>query len=167
MAIKKLLLWGGLLLLCSALSEENQTKPLPNIVLIFMDDMGYGDLSCYGALQYHTPNMDKLASEGIRFTNFLSAQAVCSASRAALLTGCYPNRIGFSGALFPRATVGLHPEEKTIAELLQEKGYATAIYGKWHLGDHPNFCLLNMDLMIMLGFPTPMICGRSTTMVRL
>lgn len=73
----------------------------PNIILIFMDDLGYGDLSCYGALQYRTPNLDKLAGEGVRFTNFLAAQAVCSASRAALLTGCYPNRVGISGPCFP------------------------------------------------------------------
>ena len=78
----------------------------PNIILIFMDDMGYGDLSCYGALDINTPNIDRLASEGIRFTNFLSAQAVCSASRAAILTGCYPNRVGISGALFPASAIG-------------------------------------------------------------
>ena len=74
----------------------------PNIVLIFMDDLGYGDLSCYGASQYKTPNLDRMAAQGIRFTNFLSAQAVCSASRAGILTGCYPNRVGISGALMQK-----------------------------------------------------------------
>jgi arylsulfatase A-like enzyme len=111
----------------------------PNVVLIFMDDMGYGDLGCYGATGYQTPNLDRLASEGIRFTNFLSAQAVCSASRAALLTGCYPNRVGISGALGPRSAVGLNPDETTLAEVLKKQGYATAIFGKWHLGDNPAF----------------------------
>lgn len=113
--------------------------PPPNIVLIFMDDMGYGDLSCYGAMGYQTPNIDRLAAEGMRFTNFLSAQPVCTASRAGLLTGCYPNRIGMWGALFPRSPLGIHDDEVTLAELLKSRGYATAVYGKWHLGDHPQF----------------------------
>ncbi|WP_020603591.1 sulfatase family protein [Spirosoma spitsbergense] len=116
-----------------------QKSTPPNVVLIFMDDMGYGDLGCYGATQYQTPNLDRMASEGIRFTNFLSAQAVCSASRAALLTGCYPNRVGISGALGPRSTVGLNPDETTLAEVLKKQDYATAIFGKWHLGDNPAF----------------------------
>ena len=111
----------------------------PNVVLIFMDDMGYGDLSCYGALDIHTPNLDKLASEGIRFTNFLSSQAVCSASRASLLTGCYANRVGISGALFPNSKIGISKDEMTIAELLKQKNYATGIFGKWHLGDSKEF----------------------------
>ena len=91
----------------------------PNIILIFMDDMGYGDLSCYGAVNYRTPNIDKMAAEGIRFTNFLAAQAVCSASRAALMTGCYPNRIGISGALMPFSKNGINSSETTIAEMLK------------------------------------------------
>lgn len=125
----------------------------PNIVLIFMDDLGYGDLSCYGALQYRTPNLDKLAGEGIRFTNFLAAQAVCSASRAALLTGCYPNRVGISGALFPNAKVGLNPDETTIAELLKDKGYATGMFGKWHLGDRPEFLPTQQGFDEYVGLP--------------
>lgn len=125
----------------------------PNIVLIFMDDMGYGDLGCYGALQYQTPNLDKLAAEGTRFTNFLAAQAVCSASRAALMTGCYPNRVGISGALFPKAKVGLNPNEITIAELLKEKGYATGMFGKWHLGDYPQFLPTNQGFDEYVGLP--------------
>lgn len=120
----------------SAYAFIEKSKPVvPNIVLIFFDDLGYGDLSCYGALDILTPNLDRLASEGIRFTNFLSAQAVCSASRAALMTGCYPNRIGISGALFPGANTGISSGETTMAQLLKQKGYHTAIYGKWHLGD--------------------------------
>ena len=94
----------------------------PNVILILMDDMGYGDLSCYGALQYQTPNLDQMAKEGIRFTNYLSPQAVCSASRAGLLTGCYPNRVGISGALFPNSKKGLNPAETTMAEMFKQKG---------------------------------------------
>ncbi|MFC0183411.1 sulfatase-like hydrolase/transferase [Pseudarcicella hirudinis] len=108
--------------------SPNPQKP-PNVVLIFMDDMGYGDLSCYGATGYKTPNLDQLALEGTRFTNFLAAQAVCSASRAALLTGTYPNRIGITGALMSWADNGINPEEETIPELLKrEKGYTTGIF---------------------------------------
>ena len=128
-------------------------KTSPNIILIFMDDMGYGDLSCYGALDINTPNIDRLASEGIRFTNFLSAQAVCSASRAAILTGCYSNRVGISGALFPGAKIGLARNEMTIADLLKQKSYATGIFGKWHLGDAKEFLPLNQGFDEYLGIP--------------
>jgi len=113
--------------------SENENKS-PNFVVVFIDDMGYGDAGCYGATGYVTPNIDKLAAEGMRFTNFYSAQPVCSASRAGLLTGCYPNRIGISGALFPYSDVGINSSETTIAEMLKEKGYATAVFGKGHLG---------------------------------
>ena len=91
----------------------------PNVIIIFMDDMGYGDLECYGGFPYHTPHINKLAVQGMRFTNFYAAQAVCSASRAALLTGCYPNRVGIHGALFPWSTIALNPGEETMAELLK------------------------------------------------
>lgn len=118
-----------------------------------MDDMGYGDLSCYGALDINTPNIDRLASEGIRFTNFLSSQAVCSASRASIMTGCYANRVGISGALFPGSKVGLASDEMTMAELLKQKNYATAIYGKWHLGDAKQFLPLQQGFDEYLGIP--------------
>ncbi len=111
----------------------------PNIVLIFADDLGYGDVGCYGAKGYHTPHLDRLAKEGVRFTDFYVAQAVCSASRAALLTGCYSNRVSILGALGPKARHGINDRETTLAELLKTRGYATAIYGKWHLGHHPRF----------------------------
>ncbi|MFT3883550.1 MAG: sulfatase [Gemmatales bacterium] len=111
----------------------------PNIILIYADDMGYGDLGCYGNTVHQTPHLDQLAREGARFTNFYVAQAVCSASRAALLTGCYPNRIGILGALGPKAEHGISDQEVTIAQLLKTKGYHTAIYGKWHLGHHSQF----------------------------
>jgi len=107
--------------------KDKPDRHLPNIVLIFTDDQGYGDLGSFGAIQFTTPHLDRMASEGMRFTHFYSAQAVCSASRAALLTGCYPNRIGIWGAFGPFSEIGLHPGEETIAELLKKKGYATGI----------------------------------------
>lgn len=111
----------------------------PNVVIIYADDMGYGDLGCYGNKDIRTPNIDRLAADGVRFTDFYVAQAVCSASRAALLTGCYPNRVGIFGALNPSSRNGIHDRETTLAALLKTRGYATAIYGKWHLGHHPQF----------------------------
>lgn len=128
------------LLLCSWLvGVSSATERPPNIVVIFADDLGYGDLACYGAKGWKTPHLDKLAADGVRFTDFYVAQAVCSASRAALLTGCYPNRVGIQGALGPASKHGIHDRETTIAEVLKTRGYATAIYGKWHLGHHPQF----------------------------
>ena len=126
---------------------------LPNIILIYLDDMGYGDLGVTGALEFTTPNIDKLANEGMRFTNFHTVQAVCSASRAALLTGCYPNRLGISGALFPFSKTGLNPDEMTIAELVKQKGYNTAIFGKWHLGDDTRFLPLAQGFDQYYGIP--------------
>lgn len=115
-----------------------QDRP-PNIVIVFADDLGYADIGCFGAKGYATPNIDRMAREGIRLTSFYAAQAVCSASRAALLTGCYPNRIGIRGALGPADKHGIHDQETTLAEVLKSRGYATAIFGKWHLGHHPRF----------------------------
>ncbi|HLU89292.1 MAG TPA: sulfatase [Cyclobacteriaceae bacterium] len=119
--------------------KDLQGPPLPNIVLIYLDDMGYGDISLTGATEYSTPNLDRMAKEGMFFTHYYAPQAVCSASRAGLLTGCYPNRIGLTGALSHRSTGGISDKETTIAELLKSKGYATAIFGKWHLGFQPQF----------------------------
>lgn len=141
-------------LISGFLSLPKSQKPTrPNIVVIFMDDLGYGDLSCYGATEYLTPNLDRMASEGVRFTNFMAAQAVCSASRAALLTGCYPNRIGISGALSPNAEKGINPNEVTIAELMKEQGYATGMFGKWHLGDRKEFLPLKHGFDEFVGLP--------------
>ena len=103
------------------------------------DDQGFGDLGVYGATDIKTPNLDRLAGEGARFTSYYATQPVCSASRASILTGCYPDRIGIHNAYSPGSKVGLNPEETTLAELLKEKGYATGIFGKWHLGDAPEF----------------------------
>ncbi len=117
----------------------DDAKLLPNIVLIFCDDLGYGDVGVFGAKGYQTPNIDRLAAEGVRFTRFYSAQPVCSASRAALMTGCYPSRVSIQGALGPQAKIGIHADEMTLAEVVKQRGYATAIFGKWHLGHLPQF----------------------------
>src|SRR6185369_15486435 len=97
------------------------------------------DVGCFGSPNIKTPNLDRMATQGMRFTDFYVGQAVCSASRAALLTGCYPNRVGILGALSPRSKTGISSNEVTLAEILKESAYATAIYGKWHLGDSPQF----------------------------
>lgn len=125
----------------------------PNVVLIFMDDMGYADVGCYGATGYETPAIDSLAAEGLKFTDFYVSQAVCSASRAALLTGCYSERVGIAGALMPSATIGLGPTEETIADLLKRRGYATACFGKWHLGHHRPFLPLQHGFDEYFGLP--------------
>lgn len=117
--------------------------PPPNFVVIFCDDLGYGDLGCYGSSKNRTPRIDQLAREGIQLTDFYSSSPVCTPSRASLMTGCYPRRVGmhedFTGhwVLIPRSRRGLHPEETTVAEMLKARGYATACVGKWHLGDQP------------------------------
>ncbi|HJZ89928.1 MAG TPA: sulfatase [Gemmataceae bacterium] len=111
----------------------------PNVVIVFADDMGYGDAGCFGNKTIRTPNIDRLAADGVRFTDFYVAQAVCSASRTALLTGCYPNRLGILGALNPSSRNGISDRETTLAQMLKAKGYATAIYGKWHLGHRQQF----------------------------
>ena len=137
----------------SAKEAKNEKRNLPNVVLIFMDDMGYGDLSCTGGIQYKTPNLDRMAAQGIRFTSFLSAQAVCSASRAGILTGCYPNRVGISGALMPNAAIGLNPSEVIIPEMLKVRGYKSAAIGKWHLGHQRQFLPLQQGFDEYLGLP--------------
>jgi arylsulfatase A-like enzyme len=112
---------------------------LPNIVIILTDDQGYADVGKFGAVGFTTPNLDRMADEGAIFRNFHVAQPICSASRAGLLTGCYPNRIGFHGALGPHSKIGISDNEMTLAQLVKQKGYATAMLGKWHLGDAPQF----------------------------
>src|SRR5689334_5460435 len=120
-------------------SRAAAPDPLPNLVIIFTDDQGYADVGVFGAKGFSTPNLDRLAAQGRIFRNFHVAQPICTASRAALLTGCYPNRIGLHGAVGPHSEVGLSDSEMTLAQLVKQKGYATAIFGKWHLGDAPQF----------------------------
>ena len=125
----------------------------PNVVIIFTDDQGYADVGVFGAKGFATPHLDRMAAEGRRFTDFHVAQAVCSASRTALLTGCYPNRLGIHGALGPGSKVGIAEGEMTLAELVKQRGYATAIYGKWHLGDRAPFLPTRHGFDEYLGIP--------------
>ena len=125
-------------IILAALSLVAKAADKPNFIIIFTDDQGYGDLGCFGSTKIKTPHIDRLAKEGRRFTNFMVASPVCTPSRAALLTGCYPKRIGMhQHVLFPSSTKGLNPTEHTIADHLKGQGYATACFGKWHLGHHP------------------------------
>jgi len=134
-------------------SAHLQAQHTPNVIIILLDDMGYGDLSVTGASGYKTPNLDRMCAEGMRFTHYYSPQAVSSASRAGLLTGCYPNRIGFSGALGPAATIGIADGEETIAEVLKKKGYACSAIGKWHLGHLPKLLPLRHGFDEYYGLP--------------
>jgi arylsulfatase len=118
-----------------------------------MDDMGYGDLGITGTINYDTPNIDKIAGEGMRFTRFYVAQPVSGASRAGLMTGCYSNRVGITGAPMPTSTIGISDDEETIAEVLKKKGYATAAYGKWHLGHHQQFLPVHHGFDEYYGIP--------------
>ncbi|MDG1048462.1 MAG: sulfatase [Flavobacteriaceae bacterium] len=120
-------------------NTPNNREKSPNIILILTDDQGYADLGAFGAKDFETPHLDQMAKEGALLTQYYAPQAVCSASRAGILTGCYPNRIGIHNAFMPEAKKGLNPVELTMAEMLKAAGYATAIYGKWHLGDAPEF----------------------------
>lgn len=139
--------------LTGCMQKSNTNSTAPNIVLIFIDDMGYGDLSSFGATQFNTPNIDQLAVSGMRFTNFYVAQAVSSASRAGLMTGCYAHRVGISGALMPYDSIGINQEEELIPELLGQKGYRSCIAGKWHLGHHLPFLPLQNGFHEYLGLP--------------
>jgi len=149
----------AMLLVATAKSAAAQSPPAaspsmpPNVVLIFTDDLGYSDLGCYGSKLNRTPRIDRLANEGTRFTQFYVAQAVCSASRAALMTGCYANRVGLEGALNHTSPVGIHPDERLIPEMLRDRGYATAMFGKWHLGLSPYFSPLKNGFDEYFGIP--------------
>lgn len=129
-----------------------ESRP-PNVVLILVDDMGYADLGCFGAEKIKTPNLDRMAAEGMKFTSFYVAQAVCSASRASLMTGCYANRVGMQGALNHTSKEGIHPDELLLPEMCKKAGYATAAFGKWHLGTYPMFNPLHNGFDEFLGIP--------------
>ena len=125
----------------------------PNFIVIFTDDQGYEDIGCFGSPKIKTPHLDKLAAEGRKFTSFYSANSVCSPSRAALMTGCYPTRVSVPGVLFPRHKEGLNPDEITIAEVLKTKGYATSCIGKWHIGHKPKFLPTRQGFDSYYGIP--------------
>lgn len=155
---------GAFLGSCALLGScAHSDKELPlNIVLINLDDAGNGDFSFKGAVGYQTPHIDKLAAEGVSMTNFYAVQPISGASRAGLMTGCYPNRIGFAYAPNPNSPTGISDKEETIAELLKTKGYATAIFGNgiWEMPG--NSCHSSMVSMNIMDYPTPMICGPIT-----
>jgi arylsulfatase A len=143
-----LLLTGGSILIPTHAAQRS-----PNVVVIFMDDMAYADIGPFGAKGYETPHLDQMAKEGRMFTDFYVTQAVCSASRAGLLTGCYNVRVGIMGALGPGAKHGIHENEITLAEICKQKGYATAAYGKWHLGHHKKFLPMQHGFDDYFGLP--------------
>jgi arylsulfatase A len=156
------LLLVNLIIFSSCQSDKKAATELPNIVIIFTDDQGYGDLSSFGSETISTPNIDQLAENGMKFTDFHVAASVCTPSRAALLTGCYPNRIGLPKVLFPEGNrwgrynpgnTGLNPAEQTIAEILKKKGYRTAMAGKWHLGHMEKFLPLQHGFDQYFGIP--------------
>lgn len=130
-----------------------ETKKSPNIIIIFADDQGYADLGCFGAKDFETPSIDRMADEGMTFTNFYVSEAVCSASRSSLMTGCYAQRVGIRGALSPFAMTGLNREEETIASMLKKQGYKTCMVGKWHLGSIPEFFPTHYGFDEYLGIP--------------
>ena len=141
---------------CSgALAAERQ----PNLVVILCDNLGYGDIGCFGSKHQRTPHVDRMAREGVRLTSFYSTSGVCTPSRASLMTGCYPHRVGLhatkpdGAVLRPVSPNGLNPNEITIAEVLKHAGYATAVVGKWHLGDQPVFLPTRQGFDDYFGIP--------------
>ena len=155
---------GGIL----AAGARAQTRP-PNVILIYADDMGYGDLSCYGS-SIATPNLDRMAAEGTRFTHFCSASSVCSPSRAALLTGRYPTRVGVPRVLDSSERGGLPETETTLAQMLKGVGYSTMAIGKWHLGSRPEYLPTNRGFDEFFGIPyshdmSPRVLMRNTEVI--
>jgi len=126
----------------------------PNFIIIFTDDQGYNDLGCFGSKTIKTPHIDRIAQEGRKLTSFYAASSICTPSRAALLTGCYPKRVGLArGVIFPGDNHGLHPDEVTIADMLKGAGYATACIGKWHLGHRQPFLPTSQGFDAYFGIP--------------
>ena len=145
---------------CPALSGEGDqpaktraASRLPNVIIIFCDDMGYADIGPFGAEGYETPHLNRMAREGIKFTDFYVGRSFCSPSRAALMTGCIPTRVGIGGNFGPKSTTGLNPDEMTVAEVLKQKDYATACFGKWHLGHRPEFLPPSQGFDEYFGLP--------------
>lgn len=141
----------GLSIYTGQLFAQKTSKP--NVIIVFMDDMGYGDLVSFGAIGYQTPGLDRFAANGMRFTSFYTPQATCTPSRAALLTGTYPNRINMYGAFTPNSGIGLNSNEVTIAEMLKTVGYRTSMIGKWHLGNEPAFLPTTQGFDEYYGIP--------------
>lgn len=165
MSVASVLSWsfGGAAAAAPAVESTETTETAettrPNVVLIFCDNLGYGDIGCFGSTKHRTPHVDRLAKEGRRFTSFYAASGVCTPSRASLMTGCYPRRVGLDNpspdgaVLRPVSPNGLHPDEITLAEILKAQGYATSIIGKWHLGDQPRFLPTRQGFDEYFGIP--------------
>ncbi len=151
--MKKSFITGLLCFLLGAASFAQFQTTRPNIVFILADDLGYGDVGAFGATDIRTPNIDRLAQRGIKFTQFYSPSPVCSPTRAGFLTGRYPRRMGIDGVFFPESFTGLPASEVTVAEALKEKGYATGIVGKWHLGHHRPYLPLQNGFDEYFGIP--------------
>ncbi len=134
-------------------SSSGASVDRPNVVIVFCDDVGYADVGVFGAKGYETPNIDRMAAEGVKFTDFYAAASSCTPSRAALMTGCYPQRVSLPNVIGPNAKIGISDEEKTIADVLKPLGYATACYGKWHLGHHPKFLPMRHGFDDYFGLP--------------
>ncbi|TFG44917.1 MAG: arylsulfatase [Candidatus Brocadiia bacterium] len=137
---------------CASLNQRRASDK-PNFIIIFCDDMGYGDIGPFGANGYSTPNLDRMAAEGMVFTDFHVGSSVCSPSRAAIMTGCYPNRVGVPGNFHPGSKNGMNLDAVTIAQLVKQKGYATAMYGKWHLGHLPEYLPTSRGFDEWFGLP--------------
>lgn len=151
---KNIFIYLGILLVFSCGEKAApEIKRAPNVVLIFTDDQGYQDVGVFGSPDIETPHLNQMAQEGLKLTSYYAAQPICSASRAGILTGCYPNRIGIHNALGPRQKIGINADETTMAEMLKANGYATAIFGKWHLGDDPKFLPTRHGFDEFLGIP--------------
>ena len=153
----RILLASLALILVFQTSAQAEERP-PNFVIIFIDDMGYGDIGPFGSKKNATPHLDRMAEEGLKLTSFYVASPVCTPSRAALMTGCYPQRVGLNRGpghivLFPGDAKGLNPSELTMAEILKKKGYATGCFGKWHLGDQPGFLPTDNGFDTYYGIP--------------
>jgi arylsulfatase A-like enzyme len=138
---------------CEGTNAPDDSDSLPNVVVVYCDDLGYGDLGCFGNMVIRTPNIDRMAREGMKFPEFYSASPVCSPSRAALLTGRIPQRMGINGVFFPRSFTGMPVEEFTTADLLKKRGYATGVVGKWHLGHRHEFLPLQRGFDEYFGIP--------------
>jgi len=138
---------------CNTHDLEKASSLSPNIVFIYTDDLGYGDISCFGATDIKTPNIDRIASEGIKFTEFYSPSPVCSPARAGLLTGRMPQRMGINGVFWPDSFTGMPKEEITIADVLKEQNYSTGMVGKWHLGHQPDYLPLQRGFEEYYGIP--------------
>jgi len=159
-ALRAIILFGAWLVPCSADVTAANIKPArPNFVVIFCDNLGYGDIGCFGSTLHRTPHVDRMAREGRKFTSFYVSSGVCTPSRASLMTGCYPRRVNMQvsdtggAVLHPVSPKGLNPDEVTIAEVLKTRGYATAIIGKWHLGDQPRFLPTRQGFDYYFGIP--------------